>query len=149
RSVVRMGNNQMQVKKVGFEDCWIHKIGGYGVVNIGGSNAQLDTLSFHNSTITELATQLMDVRTAVSHIFIGNCTFCNLTTSMSQLMRLEKPRPISVVTENNIVAGNNGGAEINAINFDAASEGLSVSFGGSYITSDLVINKYEFANITL
>lgn len=149
RSVVRMGNNQMHVNKVGFEDCWIHRIGGYGVVNIGGSNVQLDTLSFHNSTLTELATQLMDVRTAVTQIFIGNCTFVNLNTSMSQLMRLEKPRPLSVLTENNIVAGNNGGAEVNAVNFDAASEGLNISFGGSYITNDLVINKYEFANITL
>ena len=150
RSVVRMGKNPMKVKKVEFEDCWIDKIGGYGVVNVGGSSVQLDTLSFHNSTLTELSSQLMDVRTAVSEVFIGNCTFCNLTTSMSQLLRFDKNSlPMSVVTENNIIAGNNGGAEINSLSFDMTSTSLNVSFGGSYMTNDLAVNKYDFANITL
>ncbi len=150
RSIVRLGNNQIDITNVLFENCLIDNVGGYGVVNIGGSTPSLDTLSFTNSTMTELATQLMDVRNSIGEIHIGNCTFVNLNTSMSQVLRMDtNSLPLSVTTTNNIFAGNNGGASINSLSFDMGQTGLNVSFGGSYITSDLEINRYDFANITL
>lgn len=150
RSIVRLSNNLISVNKIDFNDCLIHNIGGYGVVNIGGSSTTVDTVSFANSTLTELATQLVDIRTPVSYMKIGNNTFCNLTSSMSQLLRLDANQlPLTVETENNIIAGTNGGAKINSLSFDMSSTGLNVSFGGSYMTNELEINKYEFANITV
>ena len=69
---------------------------------------------------------------------------------MSQLLRFDANQlPLTVETENNIIAGTNGGAKINSLSFDMSSTGLNVSFGGSYITNELEINKYEFANITV
>ncbi|QDH78744.1 DUF5123 domain-containing protein [Echinicola soli] len=150
RSIVRLGNNQIDITNVLFENCQIDNVGGYGVVNIGGSTPTLDTLSFTNSTLTELATQLMDVRNSIGEVHIGNCTFVNLSTSMSQLLRMDTNNLLlSVTTTNNIFAGNNGGASVNSLSFDMGQTGLNVSFGGSYITTDLEINRYDFANITL
>lgn len=149
RGVTRLGNKAITLGKIAYDDCLINKIGGYGVVNIGGSSAVVDSLSFTNCTLTDLATQLMDVRTELKEILIGNCTFCNLTSAMSQVFRLEKPRPLSVIIENNIFAGTNSGGKINAINYDMNTNSPPVSFGGSYMTSDLVINKYPFADINI
>jgi hypothetical protein len=148
RSLLRL-KNTISVKNIIFNDCMIDNIGGYGVVNIGSSSVSVDTLAFSNSTLTELSTQLMDVRTSISKISISSCTFCNLNTAMSQLLRLDTNNlPLSVVTADNIFAGTNSGATINSLSFDVTETGLDVSFGGSYITSDLEINKYEFDNIT-
>jgi hypothetical protein len=150
RSIVRVANNKITVGRISFDNCLINNTGGYGVVNVGGSNAEIDTISFKNSTLTEIATQLMDVRAPVGYIYIGHCTFCNLNSSLSQLLRFDtKDLPLAVITEANIIAGNNGGAKINALSFDMSSTGLNVSFGGSYITNDMVIDKYGFSNITL
>ncbi|WP_187263729.1 DUF5123 domain-containing protein [Pontibacter beigongshangensis] len=150
RSLVRLGNNQMDMNKVLFDNCLINNIGGYGVVNVGGGNVQLDSIVFQNSTLTELSTQLMDVRTAVPYIYIGNCTFYNVTNALSQLLRFDtNALPLSVQTEANILAGNNAGAKINSLSFDMTTTGLNVSFGGSYITNELIINRYDFASITL
>lgn len=150
RSVVRLANNSMDVNKISFDDCLVNNIGGYGVVNVAGSSASVDSILIKNSTLTELSTQLMDVRTNVSYIYIGNCTFCNLSSSLTQFLRLDTAHlPSSIVTELNIIAGNNGGAKINAVNFDISKYSLAVSFAGSYRTNDLTINSYEFSSITL
>ena len=149
-AVVRLSNNQIKLKKIAFDNCMIDRTGGWGVVNVGGNNVKLDTISFKNSTITDISTQLMDVRAAVPHIYIGNCTFVNLNSSLTQLMRFDtKNLPLSVVTEANIIAGNNAGAKINSFSFDVSTTGLTGSFGGSYRTNDLTINKYDFPNITI
>lgn len=150
RSIVRLSNNLINISKIDFNDCIIHNNGGYGVVNVGGNSAAVDTISFAKSTLTELSTQLMDLRTPVSYIRLANNTFANLTSSMSQLLRFDTNNlPLTVETANNIIAGNNAGAEINALSFDMSSTGLNVSFGGSYMTNDLVIKTHDFANITM
>jgi len=149
RSIVRFGNNVTTVGSISFDDCLVNNIGGYGVINIGGNNVNLNYLAFENSTWTELATQLVDIRTPVNEIVIGNCTFCNFTSALSQLLRLDTNNlPLAVTTSNNIFAGNNAGATVNSLSFDMTTTGLNVSFGGSYSTTDLEINKYGFADIT-
>ncbi|MGV8092254.1 MAG: DUF4957 domain-containing protein [Mangrovibacterium sp.] len=131
RSIVRFSNNVSRVEKVSFNDCIINNIGGYGVVNIGGSKVSLALLSFESSTLTELATQLMDVRTSVSQILIVQCTFCNLHTAMTQLLRFDTGNlPNAVTTSNNIIAGNNSGAKINSLSFDMTHYRFKCFFRG-------------------
>src|SRR5690606_21257283 len=67
--VVRL-NNAVNVGQIRFDNCRIHKNGGWGVVNVGGSEAVVDSIKFTNSTLTDLATQLMDVWVAVKKIAV-------------------------------------------------------------------------------
>lgn len=145
RATVRVQNKDVKLNKVTFNDNIIKNSGGYGVVNVGGTNAAVDSISFNNSTITELTTQLMDVRTKVKSMFIGNCTFYNETRALSQLIRLDKNNlPSSFEAPNNIIAGSNSGAELKSfsLSYDAGT------FAGSYRTNEMGI-KQEFPNITV
>lgn len=150
RSAIRLGNNAVHVGSILFDDCIIANMGGYGVVNTAGSTPLIDSITFRNSTLTELATQLMDVRNVVKQITIANCTFYNQNVAMTQLLRLDtKTLPQALVTDANIFAGTNSGGPINATSFDPTSTALQVSFAGSYRTSELTINKYEFTDISV
>ncbi|WP_257670217.1 DUF5123 domain-containing protein [Parapedobacter tibetensis] len=149
--VVRL-NNSVSVRHVTFDNCMVNRNGGWGVVNIGGSTASVDLVSFTNSTLTDLATQLMDVRVSVASIVIENCTFYNQNLGMSQLLRFDTNRlPLALTINNNIIAGTNSGASINATSYDHANFGLGVSFAGSYRTAELQIERAsrDFANITI
>lgn len=149
--VVRL-NNAVNVKSIIFDNCIIDRNGGWGVVNVGGSTAEVDSISFSNSTLIDLATQLMDVRVAVKKIIIKSCTFYNQNAGMTQLFRFDTNRlPLELVTNNNIIAGTNSGARINATSHDHANFGLAVSFAGSYRTNELQIERAsrDFAEITI
>lgn len=149
--VVRL-NNAVNVNRIEFDNCRIHKNGGWGVVNVGGSEAIVDSIKFTNSTLTDLATQLMDVRVAVKKIAVENCTFYNQHASMAQLLRFDTNRlPLAFVGSNNIIAGTNSGAKLNATSYDHANFSLPVSFAGSYRTNEFEIERDSrgFADITL
>ncbi|QIH32679.1 DUF5123 domain-containing protein [Sphingobacterium sp. DR205] len=149
--VVRL-NNAVTVAGINFDNCVVDKIGGYGVVNIGGSTASVDSISITNSTFTDLTTQLMDVRVAVGKIVVGNCTFYNQNSAMSQLLRFDTARlPLAFVGSNNIISGMNGGGRLNATSYDHASFGLKISFAGSYRTNELQIERAsrDFSEITV
>lgn len=149
--VVRL-NNSANVKGIIFDNCILDRIGGWGVVNVGGSTAEVDSISFRNSTLTDLSTQLMDVRVAIKKIIIESCTFYNQNASMTQLLRFDTNRlPLQLVTNNNIIAGTNNGARVNATSHDHANFGLAVSFAGSYRTDELEIERSsrDFAEITI
>src|SRR5690606_3326382 len=148
--VVRL-NNAVNVGQIRFDNCRIHKNGGWGVVNVGGSEAVVDSIKFTNSTLTDLATQLMDVRVAVKKIAVENCTFYNQNASMAQLLRFDTNRlPLAFVGSNNIIAGTNSGAKLNATSYDHANFSLPVSFAGSYRTNEFEIERDSrgFADIT-
>ncbi|HMR19273.1 MAG TPA: DUF5123 domain-containing protein [Sphingobacterium sp.] len=149
--VVRL-NNAANVKGIIFDNCKLDRIGGWGVVNVGGSTAVVDSISFTKSTLTDLSTQLMDVRVAIKKIVIEGCTFYNQNAGMTQLLRFDTNRlPLQLVTNNNIIAGTNSGARINATSHDHANFGLAVSFAGSYRTNELQIERAsrDFAEITI
>ncbi|MDM1292708.1 DUF5123 domain-containing protein [Sphingobacterium sp. N143] len=149
--VIRL-NNAVTVKGINFDHCVVDKIGGYGVVNIGGSTARVDSIAITNSTFTDLTTQLMDVRVAVGKIVVGNCTFYNQNAAMAQLLRFDTARlPLTFMGSNNIIAGTNSGGRINATSYDHANFGLNVSFAGSYRTNELQIERAsrDFAEITI
>lgn len=149
--VVRL-NNAVTVGGVTFDNCQIDRNGGWGVVNVGGSEAVVDSIKFTNSTLTDLATQLMDVRVAVKKIAVENCTFYNQHASMAQLLRFDTNRlPLAFVGSNNIIAGTNSGAKLNATSYDHANFSLPVSFAGSYRANEFEIERDSrgFADITL
>ncbi|PRD53737.1 DUF5123 domain-containing protein [Sphingobacterium gobiense] len=149
--VVRV-NNKATVGKIDFNNCFVHKNGGWGVVNVGGSTAVVDSISFRNSTLTDLATQLMDVRVAVGKIIVQNCTFYNQNAAMTQLLRFDTNRlPLELVAANNIIAGTNSGAKLNATSYNHGDFALPVSFAGSYRTNEFEIERDSrgFADITL
>lgn len=150
RSAVRLGNNSISVKNILFDDCIIHNMGGYGIVNIAGSTPGVDSISFKNSTLTELSTQMMDVRNKVKQIYIGNCTFYNQNVALTQLLRFDTNNlPLAVTTESNIISGNNSGGKINSLSYNMANTSVNISFGGSYRTNELTINQYDFADISV
>lgn len=149
--VVRV-NNSVTANKISFNNCFVNKNGGWGVVNVGGSSAVVDSISFTNSTLVDLATQLMDVRVAVKKIKIQKCTFYNKNASMTQLLRFDNNRlPLELVASDNIIAGDNNGAKINSVSYDYENHGLSVSFAGSYRTNELEIERESrgFPDITV
>ncbi|MBD1435075.1 DUF5123 domain-containing protein [Sphingobacterium sp. DN00404] len=149
--VVRL-NNAVNVGQIRFDNCRIHKNGGWGVVNVGGSEAVVDSIKFTNSTLTDLATQLMDVRVAVKKIVVQNCTFYNQNAAMSQLLRFDTNRlPLELLAGNNIISGTNSGAKLNATSYNHGDFSLPVSFAGSYRTNEFEIERDSrgFADITL
>lgn len=149
--VVRL-NNAVNMNRIEFDKCRIHKNGGWGVVNVGGSEAVVDSIKFTNSTLTDLATQLMDVRVAVKKIVVQNCTFYNQNAAMTQLLRFDTNRlPLELQAGNNIISGTNSGAKLNATSYDHANFSLPVSFAGSYRTNEFEIERDSrgFADITL
>lgn len=149
-SLVRASNTTVKIGTILFDDCLVNNIGGYGVVNIGGSTPTVNGITFKNSTLTDLTTQLMDVRAKVVEIELKNCTFCNLKTGMAQLLRFDVNNlPLAVKTADLIISGTNNGAKINSLSYDGSATSLNVSFAGSYRTTDLIINKYEFSEITI
>src|SRR5690606_8829398 len=146
RSLVRTTADNIEFGKLNFDNCLMNNMGGYGVVNINRSSVKTDSIVFKNSTLTNLETQLMDVRTKVGYIFIGNCTFYNQNVAMAQLFRFDKNNlPVIIETNANIISGNNSGAKINSVSDDMPD----LSFGGSYRTNELIINQREFNNITV
>lgn len=154
RSVVRLQNKIITAKKISFDYCNLNNIGDYGVINIGSNLVKVDTISIKRSTLVNLTTQLMDVRTNVGYIYIGNSTFYNQTKALTQLMRFDTGAgklPLQVVTQANIISGSNAGAKIRALSFDMSKFSLNVSFGGSYRTNELIIDQpiYEFSGVTI
>jgi hypothetical protein len=145
RGTVRVQNKNVKLQKITFNDTRIQNTGDYGIINIGGATPTVDSISFKNSTMREIASQLMDVRTKVKGMFVGNCTFYNETRALTQLVRLDKNNlPSSFEAPNNIIAGSNSGAELKSFSlaYDAGT------FAGSYRTNEMAI-KQEFPNITV
>lgn len=152
RSAVRLANNTVKLNNIILDNCDIHKIGGYGLINIAGSNPIVNLISIKNSTLTELSTQLMDVRSKVKSIYIRKNTFYNQTTALTQLFRFDTANlPLTLTTELNIISGSNSGAKINATSYDHATTSLSVNFTGSFRTNELQINSSfrDFSGITI
>lgn len=149
--VVRL-NNAVNVGQIRFDNCRIHKNGGWGVVNVGGSSAVVDSIKFTRSTLTDLSTQLMDVRVAVKKIVVQNCTFYNQNAAMSQLLRFDTNRlPLELQAGNNIISGTNSGAKLNSTSYNHGDFALPVSFAGGYRTNEFEIERDSrgFADITL
>ncbi|WP_353138226.1 DUF5123 domain-containing protein [Pseudopedobacter sp.] len=144
RGTVRVQNKNIKLKKISFDNNRFQNTGDYGIVNIGGSTPVVDSISFKNSTMQNMASQLMDVRSKVKGIIITNCTIYNQTKALTQLVRLDKNNlPSTFEAFNNIISGSNNGTQLKA--FSLTYDG---SFAGSYRTNEMSIGQ-EFPNITV
>ena len=145
-------NNAVTVGRVNFSNCFVYKNGGYGVVNVGGAAAKVDSISMKNSTFVDLATQVMDVRAPIAKIIVQNNTFYNENASMAQFFRFDGNQlPLELVAANNIIAGTNNGAKMNGFSYDYANGALAASFAGSYRTTEFEEERESrgFPDITL
>ncbi|RRN77396.1 DUF5123 domain-containing protein, partial [Pseudoxanthomonas sp. SGD-10] len=153
RAGIRLRNNSIKLKSIIIDDCIIHNlVSGYGLVNIGGSSPEVDLISIKNSTITDITTQLMDVRTKVKEIFVGNCTFYNENAGITQFFRFDTNNlPLALTIESNIISGTNSGGKINATSYDHGTSALPVTFAGSYRTNEMQIDRAsrDFSGITI
>ncbi|UAY54526.1 DUF5123 domain-containing protein [Arachidicoccus terrestris] len=144
RGVVRVQNKAIRLSQISLAGSIVKNTGGYGVINVGGSNVTLDSIKVDSNTLIDMATQLMDVRAAVPLILVNSNTIYNQNVALTQLIRLDKNNlPSSFTAENNIISGTNAGAPLKAFSLDYAG-----SFAGSYRTTEMEISQ-DFPEITL
>lgn len=144
RGVVRIQNKAVKLGQISIANSIVKNTGGYGVINVGGANVTLDSIKVTGNTLTEMATQLMDVRAAAALIMVNSNTIYNQKVALTQLIRLDKDNlPLSFVGENNIISGTNAGAPLTAFSPDYTG-----SFAGSYRTTEMEISS-DFPEITL
>lgn len=144
KSVARIQNKAIKIGQISIDNSIIKNTGGYGVVNVGGANVNLDSLKILNNTLIDMATQLMDVRSTVQLIAVNNNTIYNQAAALTQLIRLDKNNlPNNFQAENNIISGTNAGAPLKAFSLD-----YSGSFAGSYRTTEMDMEQ-DFPEITL
>jgi len=147
--IVRLRNNVMTVENIVVDNCLINNTGGYGVFNVGGVSAKLGGLKVTNTTLTEISTQLMDLRTNADSIIVANCTFYNDEAGIGNFMRFDGNNlPLRITFDKCILSGQNKSTTFNSTytNYTA----LSLNFGGSYMTSELygLIGSRKFTDIT-
>lgn len=144
RGVVRVQNKAIKLGQISLSNSIVKNTGGYGVINVGGSNVTIDSIKVNNNTLIDMATQLMDVRATVPLIVVNGNTIYNQNAALTQLIRLDKNNlPGAFAAENNIISGTNAGAPLKAFSLDYAG-----SFAGSYRTSEMEISQ-DFPEITL
>jgi len=121
----------------------MNNIGGYGVLNVGGTSPIVKDIKITNSTFIALSTQLMDIRTKLSNLEVTNCTFYNnsSTNKLAQIFRFgdNDHTPSMFVVERCIFAGNNGVTTLKSINSNY-SYTATLSFSSSYTTSDVPLS---------
>ena len=99
-------------------------------------------LVIENSTLSEIGDQLMDVRFVIDEIIMDNCIFCNYTTGMSKVFRLDK-QPNSIAVTSTVFTGTNANSKINSGYKDYSG---FLDFSGCYLTSDFQVNSIPFFN---
>lgn len=144
KGVVRVQNKEIKLSQISLTGSIVKNTGGYGVINVGGTNVTLDSIKVVNNTLIDMATQLMDVRATIPLIAVNSNTIYNQNAALTQLIRLDKNNlPASFIAEDNIISGTNAGAPLKAFSLDYAG-----SFAGSYRTTEMEISQ-DFPEITL
>jgi hypothetical protein len=145
RTLVRLNHDDIRVSNILLTDCIIDNVGssGYGLFNFGKSGMQVENLQILNCTLLEIGDQMMDIRCQIGNFRMDKCTFCNYTTGLPKVFRIEKIPTEEAVT-NCIFTGTNNGAKLNSGNGDYSAW---LDFSSCYITSDLVENTRLFTNI--
>ena len=135
----------VEIEGIYVNNSWLDHVstGGWGVFNIAG-NTKMHYLSITNTTITDVADQLMDIRVELDQLTLEKITFCNYEVGLPKLILAQK-KPKEALVSSCIFAGDNNGQKINHGWGDYSAW---LDFSGSYITSDLVENNRPFVNIT-
>lgn len=145
RSVTRVQNKIVKIGQINISNSILQNIGGYGVVNIGGSSISLDSIKLVNNTIVNASTQIMDVRTVVNTIAVNNNTVYNQAVALNQFIYFDQAahEPITFQAANNIISGTNNGSKLKAFSLTYAG-----SFAGSYRTNEMTMSQ-DFPDITI
>lgn len=143
RSLVRLNNGDVDINGITISNCIVKNVAlsGYGLFNFGKAKS-LKKLVIENSTLCEIGDQLMDVRLVIDEIIMDNCIFCNYTTGMPKVFRLDK-QPKSIAVTSTVFTGTNAGSKINSGNSDYSGY---LDFSGCYLTSDFQVNSIPFTN---
>lgn len=143
RSLIRLNSGDVDINGITISNCIVKNVAlsGYGLFNFGKAKS-LKKLVIENSTLCEIGDQLMDVRFVIDEIIMDNCIFCNYTTGMPKVFRLDK-QPKSIAVTSTVFTGTNAGSKINSGNKDYSG---FLDFSGCYLTSDFQVNSIPFTN---
>ena len=141
RSFIKLNDAATIVNRINFSDCTIINmgVGGYGFLNI---NSDLSELSITNCTLREIGDQLAEIKTEVDMVNMDRCIFCNYTTGIQKIWRINTP-PLEMSVTNCIFAGTNGGQKVNS----GYGDYDYIDYLGSYMTADMMENDKPFRNI--
>jgi len=143
RSLVRLNSGDVDINNITISNCIVKNmsLGGYGLFNFSKAKS-FKKLVIENSTLSEIGDQLMDVRFVIDEIIMDNCIFCNYTTGMSKVFRLDK-QPNSIAVTSTVFTGTNANSKINSGYKDYSG---FLDFSGCYLTSDFQVNSIPFFN---
>lgn len=142
-SIVRV-NGDSVVNDINVSNCWISQTGGWGMLNVGSGNT-VNSINVSNCTLTEISTRFADIRIS-TNINFKNITCVNINLSMGHIWRFDNNHPVQVSIQDCIIAGPNGGSEINDTNGNYSN--ITISYTGSYKTNDLMIKDRPLNGIT-
>lgn len=128
-----------------FNNCRVSNTGGWSFLNVG-SGCIIPTINVTNSTLTEFNTRIADIRVKTDITF-KNVTLVNIAEKMTHLWLLDNNSKPTVTIENCIFAGPNGGQKLHSTYGNYGN--VSISYGGSYKTNDLVEDSRPLADITV
>lgn len=147
RCIVRVQNSAIEVERISINRCWLNDIsGGYGVFNVGGNSAKVGDIELTESLLTEISTQVGDIRTPAQSITVRNCTFYNMEQRYSQIFRFnaDDNLPGTLTFEKCIFSGKNQDQTSKSVDRSSAV----FSFAGSYRTSEFKEGSPKFNDIT-
>lgn len=142
-SVVRLHSGAVG-DYIKFNNCIISHTGGWSFLNVG-SGCTINKIDVMNSTLSEFNTRIADIRVKVD-IRFKNVTLVNIEEKMTHLWLLDNNSRPTLVIEDCIFAGPNGGQKLHSTNGNYGN--ISISYGGSYKTNDLIEDSRPLTDIT-
>lgn len=129
---------------INFNNCRVSNTGGWSFLNVG-SGCTIPSINVTNSTLTEFNTRIADIRVKTDIVF-KNVTMVNIAEKMTHLWLLDNNSRPTLTIENCIFAGPNGGQKLHSTNGNYGN--VSITYGGSYKTNDLVEDSRPLTDIT-
>ncbi|SHG52825.1 protein of unknown function [Flavobacterium fluvii] len=142
-SIVKLGGTCV-VNNINVNNCLVSQTGGYGMMNVG-TGSTVKSINVTNSTLTEISTRFADVRIK-TNINFKNITCVNITRAMGHLWLFDNNNPVQVSVQNCIIAGPNGGTQLNSTN--GTYSNIPISYAGNYKTKDVPIGTRPLTGIT-
>ena len=145
RSILRFNTDKLEIDEILFDDCMITDIAhdGYGMIVFGKAQTRVGLVSVTKSTLTEMGS-LMQLNDGIEKVVMDQCIVYNNTFATKNYYRIDK-QPGAISVTNTIFAGSNNGQKFNATYSNYSTYFL---FTSSYMTSDIIIDRYGFTDIT-
>jgi len=142
---LRFNTDKLEIDEILFDDCMITDIAhdGYGMIVFGKAQTRVGLVSVTKSTLTEMGS-LMQLNDGIEKVVMDQCIVYNNTFATKNYYRIDK-QPGAISVTNTIFAGSNNGQKLNATYSNYSTYFL---FTSSYMTSDIIIDRYGFTDIT-